>query len=107
MKTTLAALVSVFAIGCGSAMAQVAGSTPGAGVDAREAAQQQRIQQGIQSGALKPGETRRLEAREASIERQEDRMRARNGGELSAHDRAVLNKRLDRTSGAIYRNKHD
>jgi hypothetical protein len=107
MKAALAALVAVVAIGCGSAMAQVAGSTAGAGVDAREANQQQRIQQGIQSGALTPRETRRLEAREASIQRQEDRMRARDGGELSAKDRAVLNRRLDRTSGAIYRNKHD
>src|SRR5262245_3040399 len=107
MKGALAALVSIVAIGCGSAMAQVAGSTAGAGIDAREANQQQRIQQGIASGALTPGETRRLEKREASIQRQENRMRARDGGELTAHDRAVLNKRLDRTSGAIYRNKHD
>jgi hypothetical protein len=53
------------------------GSTTGAGIDQREAHQQQRIQQGINSGALTKGETNRLERREQSIANQEQRMRAR------------------------------
>jgi len=89
------------------ALAQAPGSTTGAGIDAREANQQQRIQQGINSGSLTPGETRHLERREQSIQAQEQRMRARDGGELTAHDRAVLNQRLNHTSGAIYRDKHN
>jgi hypothetical protein len=42
-----------------------------------------------------------------SIQRQEDRMRARDGRELTAKDRAVLDRRLDNTSGAIYNKKHN
>ena len=90
-----------------SSHAQVPGSTTGAGIDQREANQQQRIQQGINSGALTPGETNRLEKREQSIANQEQRMRARDGGQLTARDRAVLNNRLNRTSNAIYRDKHN
>jgi len=89
------------------AYAQSSGSTTGAGIDQRESNQQARIQQGINSGALTPGEAGRLEHREQSIANQEQRMRARDGGELTAKDRAVLNNRLNRTSNAIYRDKHN
>lgn len=107
MKTAFIALLTTLVIGSSAAWAQAAGSTAGAAIDAREANQQRRIQQGINTGALTPGETRRLERRETSIQRQEDRMRARDGGELTKHDRAVLDRRLDNTSRAIYRNKHN
>jgi TolA-binding protein len=102
--------ILVIASGCtmaAAAFAQAPGSTTGAGIDAREANQQRRIQQGIGSGSINPNEAARLERREQSIERQEQRMRARDGGELTARDRAVLNHRLDRTNGAIYRAKHN
>ena len=89
------------------ALAQVAGSTPGVGVDQRAANQQQRIQQGINSGSLTAGEAQRLERQQASIGAQEQRMRARDGGELTARDRAVLNARENRASNAIYRDKHN
>jgi len=55
------------------AWAQAPGSSTGAGIDAREANQQRRIEQGIKSGTLTPGETKRLEGREMSIQRQEER----------------------------------
>ena len=89
------------------AWAQAPGSSTGAGIDAREANQQRRIEQGIKSGTLTPGETKRLEGREMSIQRQEERMRARDGGQLTKQDRAVLNRRLDNTSRAIYNKKHN
>jgi len=92
---------------CSVSHAQVPGSTTGAGIDQREANQQQRIQQGINSGELTRGETNRLEHREQSIGRQEQRMRARDGGQLTPHGRQVLNTRLNRTSNAIYRDKHN
>jgi hypothetical protein len=108
MNTTPLAILSVLVFfGCGSAWAQAPGSTTGAGIDAREANQQQRIEQGIKSGTLTSRETQKLERREMSIQRQEDRMRARDGGELTAKDRAVLDRRLDNTSGAIYNKKHN
>jgi len=54
------------------------------GVDEREANQQRRIEQRIKSGTFSPAETNRLERREMSIERQEQRVRARGGGELTS-----------------------
>jgi hypothetical protein len=86
---------------------QVAGSTPGVGVDQRAVNQQQRIQQGVNSGSLTGGEAQRLERQQSSIAGQEQRMRARDGGQLTAHDRAVLNTRENRASNAIYRDKHN
>jgi hypothetical protein len=86
---------------------QVAGSTPGVGVDQRAVNQQQRIQQGVNSGSLTGGEAQRLERQQSSIAGQEQRMRARDGGQLAAHDRAVLNTRENRASNAIFRDKHN
>jgi hypothetical protein len=73
----------------------------------RQIDQQGRIAQSIRSGQLNPRETRRLEGREMSINRQERAMRRANYGRLTRRDRAVLNHRLTRTSRAIYRNKHN
>jgi len=106
MRKSIIAVLVTAVIG-GSAWAQAPGSSTGAGIDEREANQQRRIEQGIKSGTLTPGETKRLEGREMSIQRQEERMRARDGGQLTKQDRAVLNRRLDNTSRAIYKKKHN
>jgi hypothetical protein len=74
-------------------------------IDRREANQQNRINHGIRSGALTPQETYRLQKREASINAQESRFKA--DGNLSKRERRILNHRLDRTSNAIYRAKHN
>ena len=76
-------------------------------VDNREANQQARIAQGVKSGQLTPGETSRLDSREAHINNEIARDRAANGGHLTAADRAKVNHQQDRTSGAIYRDKHN
>lgn len=76
-------------------------------INQRRADQQGRIAQGIRSGQLTPRETHRLEGREMSINRQERAMRRADYGRLTRRDRAVLNHRLNRTSRAIYRNKHN
>jgi hypothetical protein len=73
----------------------------------RRAFQQQRIGQGIQSGRLNARQGVRLERREASIGRQERHMRAFDHGRLNHFDRVRLNHRLNRTSRAIYRAKHN
>ncbi|MDR3773396.1 MAG: hypothetical protein P4L26_08625 [Terracidiphilus sp.] len=78
----------------------------GVTINQRRAHQQQRIAQGIQSGRLNARQGARLERREASIGRQEHRMRAADRGRLTRTDRVRLNQRLNRTSRAIYRNKH-
>ena len=98
MKLTLLA-TALLGLSCTVGMAQT--------IHARKGSQQARIAQGVHSGQLTARETRNLEGREASINRQERNMRRANGGRLTARDRATLNRRQNRTSRAIYRNKHN
>ena len=76
-------------------------------VDAHRENQQDRIQQGVRSGELTRGETRRLENQQRSIARQEHRMRSRNGGYLTPRQRARLEERQARASRHIYAAKHN
>ena len=76
-------------------------------INQRKENQQDRIAQGVKSGQLTAGETARLESREAHINRQEAHMRAADGGHLTAADRAKINREQNRTSRAIYRDKHN
>jgi len=78
----------------------------GAEVDRREARQQQRIAEGVENGSLSPGQTARLERREAKIHNEIKRDRAANGGHLTPAERAKVNREQNRASRAIYRNKH-
>ncbi|MGO9579464.1 MAG: hypothetical protein ACLP2P_08635 [Desulfobaccales bacterium] len=71
----------------------------------REGYQQQRIQQGIESGALTQGEARNLEKEQGRIERAEDRMKA--DGHLSPWERQRLNQMQNRASQDIYRLEHN
>jgi hypothetical protein len=74
-------------------------------INARKENQQDRIAQGVKSGQLTAGETSRLEAREAHINRQEARMKA--DGNFTPAERAKINREQNRTSRAIYRDKHN
>lgn len=74
-------------------------------INARKENQQDRIAQGVRSGQLTAGETARLEAREAHINRQEARMKA--DGNFTPAERAKINREQNRTSRAIYRDKHN
>ena len=76
------------------------------GVNARLAHQNARIEQGERSGELTNRESNRLEHRDARIGRQEARMRL-SGGKFTGRERARLQREENRTSGAIYRQKHD
>lgn len=98
MKKALLAAGLVLGMASG-AMAQT--------VDQRHVDQQRRIDQGVRSGALTPGETGRVERQQASIDRQEARMRARDGGRLSYQDRRILRHRENRASAHIWRAKHN
>ncbi len=82
----------------------LAQSTNDPGIDAREQRQQQRIQQGVQSGQLTPGAAYRLEAQQGRIQATEDRMKA--SGNLTGRDRAILTRMQNRASRNIYRKKH-
>ncbi|MFI5152153.1 MAG: hypothetical protein ACHQET_02385, partial [Chitinophagales bacterium] len=54
---------------------------------------------------LTPRETEHLEAREAKI--QHDKRIAKSDGTVTPAERARLNREENRTSRAIYRQKHD
>ncbi|MBS1598247.1 MAG: hypothetical protein JST75_08475 [Bacteroidetes bacterium] len=74
-------------------------------VTKRQANQQARIAQGVKSGELTPKETEHLEAREAKI--QNDKKAAKADGTVTHAERAKLHREENRTSRAIYRQKHD
>lgn len=69
--------------------------------------QQDRIAQGVRSGQLTAHETRNLEGREASINREEHAMRRADSGHLTHADRVALTRRQNRVSRSIYRDKHN
>ncbi len=77
------------------------------GIDQREINQQNRIEQGVQSGQLTPKEAGKLEAQQARIQQREERMAARNGGNLTPADKAKLTKQQNRASKNIYKKKHN
>lgn len=84
---------------------KVSAQTVTPNVTKRQANQQARIGQGVSSGALTPKETQHLEAREAKI--QHDKKAAKSDGTVTPAERAKLQHEENRTSRAIYRQKHD
>ena len=71
----------------------------------RDVNQQQRIEQGLQSGQLNTREAARLEREEAKVER--DQARALQDGKLSPAEKARLAREQNKVSRDIYREKHD
>jgi hypothetical protein len=75
-------------------------------INAREARQERRIYQGIESGQLTQREALRLDREQDRVESLEARYR-RTGDGLSPRERMRLERDLNRTSRDIYRQKHD
>lgn len=94
-------VATVLAACAGAAFAQA--NTPG--VDRREANQQARIAQGINSGQLTPRETIRLERGQAHVQNMEARAKA--DGVVTPAERARLQQAENVQSRRIYRQKHD
>jgi hypothetical protein len=107
-KTLCAVLVGLgmALIGGRTAAAQAAAPAPGT-YGARAENQQDRIAQGVHSGSLTAGETAHLESREAHINQQVRADRAGDNGHMTAAERAQVNREQNRTSRAIYRDKHN
>jgi hypothetical protein len=100
MKKTILAL--------GLAAITVAGSASAAGpVNVRQLNQERRIDAGARSGKLTRAEAARLRAQQAAIKREEDRLRARHGGKLTAADRRLIHARQEAANRAILRQKND
>ena len=87
--------------------ARVQNTDPKSEVGQRQRLQQERIAQGVKSGQLTAGETAHLEGRESAINKEVHNDRAANGGTLTAGERRQVNRQQNRTSGAIYRKKHN
>lgn len=87
--------------------ARVQNTNPKTEVGQRRENQQDRIAQGVKSGQLTAGETAHLEKREGNINREVRNDRAANGGKLTGQERRQVNRQQNRTSRAIYRDKHN
>jgi hypothetical protein len=92
-------LVSALAL---PALAQTT-STPR--IDQRQANQQQRIDQGVQSGALTQREAARLQQGQEHVQNLENKAVA--DGKVTAKERARIEHAQDVQSRRIYRQKHD
>lgn len=99
MRATIAALISAAVI------APAAAQTATPGVDKRQANQEARIQQGVQSGQLTPKEAAKLEKGQAKVQAKEDKAKA--DGVVTAKERAKLAKAQKKQSRKIYKEKHD
>jgi hypothetical protein len=87
----------------GAGFAQATGQS----IQNRKYDQQGRIIQGDRSGQLTRGETRNLESRERSVNREEHAMRRADGGHLTGHDKAALTRRQNNISRSVYKDKHN
>ena len=102
---TMGVVLAATAVLGRSARAQAA--PPPGTYGARAENQQDRIGHGVESGSLTPAETAHLEHREQHINQQVRTDRADNGGKMTPAERAKINREQNRTSGAIYRDKHN
>jgi hypothetical protein len=100
MKRTLIA-TSILLASFGIAQAQTAGENA-----QRDADQQQRIEQGLQSGQLNTKETGRLERQEKTIDRQEAHDE-KSGGTMTPQEQARINREQNNVSKNIYNDKHN
>lgn len=80
-------------------------STSTRGIDATQAGQERRIQQGVRSGELTRGEYNKLEAEQARIRQMERQAKA--DGYVSSAERARIRNAQGEASKHIYQEKHD
>jgi hypothetical protein len=101
MKVTL--LVTACAVSASIATPAFAQSTASEGQ--RDINQQQRIEQGLKSGALTTQEAARLEGEEARVEKIQ--ANAVRDGNLTPQEKARIGQAQNKVSQDIYRDKHD
>jgi hypothetical protein len=102
MKRSLIALTLALAC-CALAQAQEQGA---AVATQRDANQQERIEQGLQSGQLSSGEAGRLERDEQRVDRQQA-YDLKQGGTLTPEEKAKINREQNHVSQDIYNDKHN
>lgn len=100
-KPVAAALLTLAFI----AVPALAQSTDTPRIDKREAIQSERIEQGMNSGALTPGETARLDRGQARVQASEAAAKA--DGIVTRRERIALTREQNRQSRRIHRLKHN
>lgn len=83
----------------------VADTTATPHIDAVQAKQSARIEQGIANNELTPKEAMHLNKQQNRIAKHEDRAKA--DGKVTKHERRALHRQQHRASMAIYHQKHD
>lgn len=96
----------VLALTLASAAAAQAQEQPAAVAAQRDANQQERIEQGLQSGQLSTREAGQLERDEQHLDRTEARD-LKSGGALSPREKAQITHQQNQVSRDIYRDKHN
>lgn len=102
------ALAGLFALASFAASAQTPAPARGAStphINARQAKQEQRIQQGTASGSLNAKETQRLNAQEQHVDNLQSKAAA--DGQVTAQERTRIRAAERRTSRHIGVQKHD
>lgn len=100
----LKAILSASALAVATLVPAISHAAP---VDNRLHNETARINQGVASGQLTPGEAARLRAHKRHIRHEVNRMRMRNGGTLTPWQRARIRRQEGRLSHHIYRHKHN
>ena len=108
MRRTLPMLALAILFASAPLFAQQPTEKPREGsVNDRRDDQQQRIANGVQSGQLTAGETKRLETREMTLNHEVKTDRQANGGRLTPQERRQVNRQQNNLSGSIYNDKHN
>lgn len=108
MKLTSAVFtVAIAALSATSLFAQSTTYKQRHSIAARSANQQARINKGVADGQITPAGAAHADANQARINSQDARMRARDGGHLTAANRHKLAREQDRTSRGVYDRNHN
>ena len=75
-------------------------------VNRRETRQQNRIAHGVNNGSLNAKQASRLENREASVQKREQKDMAAHNGHLTKAEQKGINRQQNRISKSIYKDKH-
>jgi hypothetical protein len=76
-------------------------------VQRRELNQRRRIHQGVKSGELTKGETKKLKTEEKDLHQEVKDQRELNGGKLTQTEKKADNQQENKLSRQIYRDKHN
>ncbi len=98
--------VSIAALPASAALAQTT-TTQRHHIAARSANQQARINKGVADGQITPGGAAHAEAKQNHINSEDQRMRSRDNGHLTAQDRHKLARQQNSTSKGIYDRNHN